>query len=61
VSAVVLRVTQGSNLPEQTGGDSEFDDLGPREARRTIDTADPGGLTIADAASGEVLDRVSRL
>lgn len=62
VSAVVLRVTQDSDLPELTGGDSEFDDWGPREPRRTIarsDTADPGGLTIADAASGKVLGSVS--
>ena len=61
VSAVMLRVTQESDLPELTGGDSEFDDWGPHEPRRTIarsDTADPGGLTIADAASGEVLGSV---
>ena len=43
VSAVVLRVTQDSDLPELTGGDSEFDDWGPREPRRTIARSDTAG------------------
>lgn len=48
VPAVVLRVTQDSNLPELTVGDSEFDDWGSREPRRTFARSDthrrPRGL-----------------
>ncbi|HVB64993.1 MAG TPA: GNAT family protein [Nitrolancea sp.] len=61
-SDVLLRAMQESDLPELTGGDSEFDDWGSREPRRTVARSDPSGagmLTITDAASGEVLGDVS--
>jgi len=61
-SDVLLRAMQESDLPELTGGDSEFDDWGPREPRRTVARSDPSGagmLTITDTVSGEVLGDVS--
>ena len=57
---VILRPEQLSDLSELTGGDSPFDDFGPRTTRTTVRPAsldDAGSLVVLDrdgAVAGEV-------
>jgi len=59
--SVVLRPAVPEDLPFLTGGDSPFDDFGPRPARTEVYSPRldaPGGLIVAGPA-GEVLGNVS--
>ncbi len=62
--AVALRPVTERDLAVLTGGDSPFDDFGPRSQRTeppSPDLAGRGGLAIVDPATGEVLGNLSWL
>lgn len=61
-AAVGLRPIVEADLAVLTGGDSPFDDWGPRPAPRPVPDADPsqaGALAVIDSQTGEVLGEVS--